>query len=99
MTHEEQYRYQNANGTCKANKQMPRVKCLGYDRDGMNLNGNETALKILVRDKGPVPIAIQVTKLFTAYNEGIFYDPKCGQKINHAVLLVGYGSEKGVDYW
>ena len=23
----------------------------------------------------------------------------CGENVNHAVLLIGYGTEGGVDYW
>ena len=33
------------------------------------------------------------------YKTGIFNNPKCGCKTDHAVLLVGYGTSNGTDYW
>ena len=34
------------------------------------------------------------------YKEGIYSDPECSSvKLDHLLLLVGYGSEDGKDYW
>lgn len=55
-----------------------------------------------VGNVGPVSIAFEVTNGFEAYSGGIFSDPECHQDpqhVNHAVLVVGYGSEGGVNYW
>jgi hypothetical protein len=41
---------------------------------------------------------MDATLAFTFYKSGIL-DPKCGGELNHAVLLVGFGSDKGTDYW
>lgn len=30
---------------------------------------------------------------------GIYDDPTCTQNVDHAVLVVGYGSENNQDYW
>jgi C1A family cysteine protease len=37
--------------------------------------------------------------MFAAYSSGVLDDPDCAQDPNHAVLIVGYGSENGQDYW
>jgi len=47
----------------------------------------------------PVSVAIQANqRSFQAYKSGVF-DGTCGTSLDHAVLLVGYGSEAGKDYW
>lgn len=30
---------------------------------------------------------------------GVYMDAKCTRHVNHAVLVVGYGTEEGQDYW
>ena len=34
-----------------------------------------------------------------AYRGGIFDSPCCEAPIDHAVVVVGYGTEDGQDYW
>lgn len=38
---------------------------------------------------------------FPSYlRKGIFYDKRCSRKwLDHAVLVVGYGTQNGTDYW
>jgi len=45
---------------------------------------------------GPVSAAVSASSWQT-YQSGIL--SKCGSDLDHAVLIVGYGSEGGVDYW
>jgi len=33
------------------------------------------------------------------YTSGILDSEKCGIKLDHAVVVVGYGSDAGQDYW
>lgn len=43
-----------------------------------------------------------VDKNFQQYKSGIFTSKTCnleGGQINHAVLVIGYGSENSVSYW
>lgn len=48
---------------------------------------------------GPVSIGVDAGSFgFKLYKSGIL-KKNCGSSIDHAVLLVGYGSENGTDYW
>jgi KDEL-tailed cysteine endopeptidase len=49
----------------------------------------------------PVSVAIQANQMaFQLYNSGII-DAKCGDSLDHGVLLVGYGHDDALnqDYW
>jgi len=49
---------------------------------------------------GPVAIAVEGENEFLDdYAGGIINDPRCGTNLDHAVTLVGYGTENGVGYW
>jgi len=58
---------------------------------------NETALKSAVYTQ-PVAIGIAAAGDFMSYSSGIF-DGSCPGGRDHAVVLVGYGTENGKDYW
>ena len=50
--------------------------------------------------KQPVAIAIEAdTRYFQSYSGGILDSSSCGTKLDHAVEIVGYGTENGIDYW
>merc|ERR1712176_1700211 len=50
--------------------------------------------------KGPVSVGIEAdTKAFQLYTGGVLTDDACGQQVDHAVLVVGYGEDNGVKYW
>lgn len=49
--------------------------------------------------KQPVSIGIEADQVaFQLYSGGVL-TKKCGSKLDHGVLLVGYGTDHGVDYW
>lgn len=60
---------------------------------------NQLALKEAV-SFGPVSIAIEAdTRIFQSYSSGVITSSSCGTDLDHGVLIVGYGTEDGIDYW
>merc|ERR550537_163806 len=84
-------------GTCNtAKKNVPVVTMTGHTDVP---TGDEDALKAAVA-KGPVSVAIEADKsAFQLYHGGILDNPACGKNLDHGVLVVGYGTDGGKDYW
>jgi len=63
--------------------------------------GTEESLKQLVYEQGSVLIAVAVDSTFSEYAGGILTECSKNTKkaCNHAVAVVGYGSEDGIDFW
>lgn len=60
---------------------------------------NENALKAAVSQQ-PISVAIEADKdVFQHYKSGILDDPACGTNLDHGVLIVGFGTQNGKDYW
>jgi len=48
----------------------------------------------------PVSVAIEAdTSVFQFYKGGVLDSDQCGTKLDHGVLVVGYGTENNQDYW
>jgi cathepsin L len=61
--------------------------------------GSETAL-LAAANIGPVSVAIEADQqCFQFYSGGILSDPSCGMQLDHGVLVVGYGTDAGTDFW
>jgi len=96
LTLEANYPYTAKTGLfCKANGKSKDATISSYKDVSQ---GSETDLMSAVQ-KGPVSIAIEADQSgFQFYSGGVF-DGTCGKKLDHGVLLVGYGTESGKDYW
>ena len=64
---------------------------------------DELASKEAVATVGPVSVAIEASCYgFKDYSQGVYSSAGCGsyyKSLNHAALVVGYGTESGEDYW
>ncbi len=56
-------------------------------------------MKAEIYNSGPVVIQLYASSDFTIYTGGIYKDPSDQPHSNTARLVVGWGSEGGVDYW
>jgi len=88
------YSYSAKDGTCqKCQSSVTMSRC--YDVKP----NDQLSLKSAVF-RQPVSVAIEAdTFYFQSYSTGVLTSDKCGTKLDHGVLVVGYGSENGNDYW
>ncbi|KAL6488559.1 hypothetical protein MHYP_G00023000 [Metynnis hypsauchen] len=94
---EEYYPYTGLDGQCRYDPSHRAANCSHYY---FVSEGDEEALKQAVATIGPISVGIDATRpQFIMYRSGVYNDPSCTQKINHAVLAVGYGTLNGQDYW
>ena len=90
---EQEYGYKAVDGKC--------VKCTTITKIDSFVDitpNNELALQMAVSLQ-PISIAIEADQLmFQFYHSGVFTST-CGTNLDHGVLIVGYGTLNGVDYW
>lgn len=91
---EKDYPYTGRTGKCNPDETKPAAGITGYVRLPSN---NYTALMNAVATLGPVAISVDAS--WTLYSSGVF-SGDCGTTIDHAVVLVGYGTDpEGGDYY
>ncbi|KAG6756124.1 hypothetical protein POTOM_039546 [Populus tomentosa] len=95
---EANYPYTGVDGTCNTTKEEIKVVSIeGYT----DVDETDSAL-LCATVQQPISVGMDGSALdFQLYTGGI-YDGDCSDDpndIDHAVLVVGYGSENGEDYW
>ena len=99
---ESDYAYSGTKGTCKKDtSKYIDMKVTGYKQLSDWSAGDEAEIKEFLYETGPLSVALNANPLQT-YVSGILdlTSSQCSPYgINHAVTLVGYGSESGTDYW
>lgn len=82
-------------GTCQTScKSVSGSKISTYTE--VTVNSDKAMMTALSQQ--PVAVAIYATNGFQLYKSGVFTE-KCGTDLNHGVLLVGYSSQDGLDYY
>ncbi|KAI7738545.1 LOW QUALITY PROTEIN: hypothetical protein M8C21_032893 [Ambrosia artemisiifolia] len=83
-------------GICDKNRKNAKVVSIdGYEDVPVN---DELALQKAVANQ-PITVSIEASSLdFQFYDSGIF-SGSCGTDLDHGVVVVGYGTEDGKDYW
>ena len=99
LTHETNHPYVNRRSTCPRN--LPPYNLGARVTDYVHRNeedSDEEELKQMVFKHGAVVAGVHAGGAWKLYGGGIFDEP-CRKDINHAVTVVGYGTEDGKDYW
>jgi C1A family cysteine protease len=93
---ESAYPYTGKGGSCAYVASKGQVQLSGLTDVTAN---SPSQLQAAVAQQ-PVSVAIEADKaVFQSYKSGIITSTACGTTLDHGVLLVGYGTEGGQDYW
>lgn len=95
---EKYYPYEHKVGKCRYSVKGRAGYCSGSH---ILARGDEKSLQSVVSTVGPIAVGINaMLRSFHLYRGGVYNPAGCNPKItNHAVLIVGYGSDRGQDYW
>ena len=84
-------------GTC--NKSCTKIS-KSVVHDVIYVTPNDDNALMTAISKQPVSIAIEANqKTFQLYSSGVLTGSGCGDNLDHGVLVVGYGTENGVNYY
>lgn len=92
--------YPYTSGTTKTGGSCQKCSPVAHITSCSDVKPNDQlSLKAAVA-RQPVSVAIEAdTRYFQSYSGGILTSSSCGTNLDHGVLVVGYGTENGQDYW
>lgn len=93
---EADYKYTAQDGSCKKSKCTSAVTISSFT----DVQKNSEAQLQAACAQQPVSIAVDASEGWQMYSGGILdASSGCSTNLDHGVLLVGYGTEAGKDYW
>jgi hypothetical protein len=94
MVSESAYPYVGVDQTCK----LDESKIKYHFSKWFFVDDNEDAMVAALNENGPLSVGVDAT--YWSFYSGGIYDTSCSsERMNHGVLLVGYGEENGTKYW
>lgn len=85
---------ENCIGTCKNGAEWKKYKCSRY-----TYYTRPASIKKELVENGPLQVGFDVYSDFMSYKSGIYVHKSGVKEGGHAVVLLGYGNEEGIDYW
>merc|ERR1711998_77867 len=96
---ESKYAYTAKTGTCSSQKSADPALAKGSVTSFNDVTSDSASQLMAAVSKGPVSVAIEADQSgFQFYKSGVF-SGTCGTNLDHGVLVVGYGTDSGKDYW
>jgi len=96
---ETKYPYTGKTGTCSTSKSASPSLKKGAVTSFNDVQTDSEPQMMAAVSKGPVSVAIEADQSgFQFYKSGVF-SGACGTQLDHGVLVVGYGTDSGKDYW
>uniref|UniRef100_A0A1A9WN77 Peptidase C1A papain C-terminal domain-containing protein n=1 Tax=Glossina brevipalpis TaxID=37001 RepID=A0A1A9WN77_9MUSC len=97
LAHGAKYPYVDKKNNCAYRKAFKAAELRGFSVIPPN---DEETMKKVVATLGPLACSVNGLETLLLYKKGIYEDEECNKdEPNHSVLVVGYGSENGQDYW
>lgn len=93
------YPYEGVQGPCRFDENSIGATIQGYETIEA---GNQEALTKAIKDIGPIAISIYAPDDFSSYKatDGVYSNPSYSNETpNHGVVVIGYGTENGQDYF
>jgi cathepsin L len=95
---EQAYPYEAKDDVCRFSRSTIGATCLDYAQ--VIPRADESALAAAVVSVGPISVCIDAGhQSFHSYRQGVYYEPHCSSTPDHCVLVAGYGTYQGQDYW
>ena len=91
-------------------KRIVKIKDYGYIENRYG-NSNHYNIMMDLHENGPLVLSFQPDDLFSVYSGGVYQGLKKQDwvdanierpqwtNVDHSVLLIGWGSENGLNYW
>jgi KDEL-tailed cysteine endopeptidase len=97
LQQESSYPYIAYRSNCKYNSNAGVVAVRGY----VNIAKNSVNAHLQALAQQPLSVAIAASSgVFQFYRGGIISSTSCGTSLNHAVTMIGYGTDaNGVKFW
>ncbi|XP_034108496.1 procathepsin L [Drosophila albomicans] len=93
----DKYPYVDKRENCKFSAGATGAKITGFATIPPK---DEQAMKTVIATQGPLACSVYGIESLLLYKSGIYSDEECNTaEVNHSILVVGYGTEKGQDYW
>lgn len=92
--------YPYTSGTTKTGGNCQKCDAVAHISSCSDVKPNDQISLTNAVAQQPVSVAIEAdTRYFQSYAGGVLTSTSCGTNLDHGVLVVGYGTENGVDYY
>lgn len=92
--------YPYTSGTTKSGGSCQRCDAVAHLSSCSDVKPNDQVSLTSAVAQQPVSVAIEAdTRYFQSYSGGVLTSTSCGTNLDHGVLVVGYGTENGIDYY
>lgn len=99
-SYEDHFDSKASEGECPSNILAKHVHYKAEPKSTRQVRGSASNIMTELSTNGPLDVAMMVYNDFWNYNNGVYKsNPNSGEAGGHAIKMLGYGTDKGTDYW